>query len=521
MTHESILICAYNKKIAEDLVKKIGEPADPNIVWSDEQHAIHDWFRTPVNLDAPEHLVVEAFAGTGKSTTIVGGARLVPHASIDVKTLHAVGYAAVRMFRERIKCDFGSGRADTLTEKVCGVTAPDAIKKLVSKLHTKGREIAPHATTFGALSTIAIEFECLPDEQWTRCTRCGRERDEHDASHVYTGFDAEYVERKALDAMELASHVKSGETIDGSDMIFLPVRNGWLQKKYDRVIVDEAQDMTVAQLEIAQGVCRGAIAVVGDPNQAIYAFRGADSNSIARLKAELGARQLGLTTTRRCAKIIVARAQAFVPTFNAHASNPDGTIESLPASRLVTEAAASDFILSRVNAPLVSIAMSLLRSGKRTRIAGRDIGAGLKALVRKFKARSIPELLTKISAWDARETLRLDVLLKGAKNGRHATIQSKIDAIHDQADMLVSLTDGAKNVGEIEARIDALFTDDGLGDAGVITCSSVHKAKGLEAPRVFVLVETLRNHTQEELNIQYVAITRAKRTLVMVEKDNV
>lgn len=50
----------------------------------------------------------------------------------------------------------------------------------------------------------------------------------------------------------------------------------------------------------------------------------------------------------------------------------------------------------------------------------------------------------------------------------------------------------------------------------MITCSSVHRAKGLEADRVFVLAETLRDHTVEEMNIRYVAITRAKRELVWV-----
>jgi hypothetical protein len=82
--------------------------------------------------------------------------------------------------------------------------------------------------------------------------------------------------------------------------------------------------------------------------------------------------------------------------------------------------------------------------------------------------------------------------------------------------MLQNLADDARNVGEIEDRIEALFTDNGLGQAGVITLSSVHKAKGLEAKRVFILAETLKNHTREEENIRYVAITRAKQELVWV-----
>jgi len=39
----------------------------------------------------------------------------------------------------------------------------------------------------------------------------------------------------------------------------------------------------------------------------------------------------------------------------------------------------------------------------------------------------------------------------------------------------------------------------------------------MEARRVFVLWDTMRKHSQEELNIQYVAITRAIESLVMVK----
>jgi superfamily I DNA/RNA helicase len=491
--------------------------------WSPQQTAIFDWFGNRNNSNP--NLVVRARAGTGKTTTIVKGVEYAPEQNIlfcafnkkiaqelttrvatsnpnaQAQTLHALGYATVRRFKNNLKLDTDS-RADGLTEKVCGNRAPDTVKRLVSKLHTLGREIAPHATALGQLTNLAIAFECVPEDVWEA-----------------QGYGIGYVEQKALDAMELASNVESGGIIDYSDMIFLPVRNGWLHPTFDLVVVDEAQDMTTAQLEIAQGVCKGRICVVGDDRQAIYGFRGADSDSLDRLKLELQAEELGLTTTYRCGKRIVAEAQVLVPDFMADDSNSEGEIQYLDSEKLTAEAAAGDFILSRVNAPLVSIAMKLLRSGKRTRIAGRDIGAGLKALVRKLKGRTVPDLLSKISAWEARELARLSAQRAGATNGRAKTIQSKMDAIADQAEMLLSLADGARNVDEITARIDGLFTDDGLGDAGVITCSSVHKSKGLEADRVFVLKDTLKAHSQEELNITYVAITRAKNTLVYVTKE--
>ena len=487
--------------------------------WSAQQNAIF-----AATLETSDNLVVRARAGTGKTTTITEAVvrlhaatqkRIVVCAfnkkiaeelqkrfagtTVDAKTLHSIGLACVKRFWPDVKVSFGSERADGLAERVCGPTAPDAIKRLVSKLHTKGREIAPHATALGDLTEIALRFECDPDEGWAE-----------------DGFGLEYVESKALAAMQLAAEIKPQMTgIDGSDMIFLPVRNKWLRPSWDVVVVDEAQDMTVAQLEIAQGVSKGRVIVVGDDRQAIYGFRGADSDSLDRLKTALHSTELPLTTTYRCGRAIVNAAAYYVPDFQAGPDNPEGEILSLSSDKLTATAGPGDFILSRVNAPLVSVAMSLLRAGKRTRIAGRDIGKGLTGLLRKLKARSVPDMLAKLDAWRQREIAR--ITKQYASRLDSAAYTARIEGVNDQADMLGDLADGAKSIDDVIARVEALFTDDGLGDAGVITCSSVHRSKGLEADRVFILKNTLRaSGDREEENIAYVAITRAKNTLVWV-----
>jgi DNA helicase-2/ATP-dependent DNA helicase PcrA len=464
-------------------------------IWSSLQENFFGQFVT-----GTRHLIVRARAGTGKTTSIVEAVMRLLQANatrsivicafnkniaeelitrfvgfnVTVKTLHAIGLSCVKRFWPDVKVAFTRDREN---------------------------DLAPHATTGEQLLDIAIKFECEPEDAWSR-----------------DGFGVEYVCTKAAQAMALAANEKPVKTgIDGSDMIFLPVRNGWLHPMCDDVVVDEAQDMTAAQLEIAQGICRGRITVVGDDKQAIYGFRGADSGSIDRLKSSLDAIELPLNITYRCAQSIVREAQYYVPDFQAGESNPEGSVSTLEEAKLTSEACAGDFILSRVNAPLVSVAMSLLRAGKRTRIAGRDIGAGLIGLIRKFKSRSIPDLLKKISAWEEKEKERLLARFKGKGDlSQNATYMQRFDAISDQAEMLTSLTDNATNVQEVESRITALFTDDGLGAAGMITCSSVHKAKGLEADRVFILADTLRNNSDEERNICYVAITRAKSSLVYV-----
>jgi superfamily I DNA/RNA helicase len=494
------------------------------LAWSVQQESVFSFF-----VDSPDHLVVRARAGTGKTTTIVEAVKRWLAANpnktsvvcafnvriaeelkrrfvgypVEVKTLHAIGFACCRRYRDRLVIEdpkkVAVTRKDSLAQKVCGRTAPDSVLRLVSKLHTLGREVAPHACKEGDLTALAISHDCEPDEALERM-----------------GFGLDYVEKRALEAMELAADVKSGDTIDFSDMIFLPVRNGWLVKQWDLGVVDEAQDMTTAQLEIAQG-CSDRMVVVGDNCQAIYGFRGADSDSLDRLKAELNATERGLTVTYRCGQEIVRVAQGWVPDFEAGPQNPEGTVRTLGREKLTESAQAGDFILSRVNAPLVSIAMSLLRSGKRARVAGRQIGKDLVAILKKMKANSVPQLLARIEAWSEREQSRQRAKMAVAVNGRREAILSKIEDIVDQAEMLTALADGARNVEEIYTRAENLFSDDGLGIAGVITCSSVHKAKGLEADRVFVLKDTLRETSQEECNICYVACTRAKSELVWVQ----
>jgi len=491
-----ILGCAFNKRIADELTLRANNPPDTNgRIWSAEQQPIFDWFANPDG----SNLVVEALAGTGKTTTIMEGIRRAPEGEAVFKTLHGIGFSIVRRFWDTVTVeqDFSRrpdtilSRADWLTREVTTPQTPDVIKRLVSTLHTKAREIRPHARHKGELIELAYDFECAPDESWEN-----------------QGYNVHRVEEFALAAMELAANHKPVDGIDYSDMIYLPVRNKWVFPQYDLVVGDEAQDLTVAQLEIMTGVCRGRLCIVGDPNQAIYGFRGADSGSLGRLKHELNARALPLTVTYRCGRKIVQEAQRLVPHFRAASTNLEGTVSSLPIEKLVATAQHGDFILSRINAPLVELAIQLLRSGKRARIAGQDIGKGLNTLIRKMKARSVPDLLEKLSNWETRE---VDRWMKAKR-------QDRVNGVRDKVLMVHELADGAKSLDQLKEKIDVLFTDNGLGQAGIVTLSSVHKAKGLEADRVFVLSGTLYigGQCQEEKNIEYVAITRAKHELVWV-----
>lgn len=320
-------------------------------------------------------------------------------------------------------------------------------------------------------------------------------------------------------------------------MIFLPIRNRWLRPRYDLVVVDEAQDMSAAQLEIATGMLNpgGRMCVVGDDRQALYGFRGADTESLSRLKLALKARELGLNTTYRCGVAIVREAQLLVPDIEPRPNAHEGAVSASTVDVMMQEAVPGDYILSRTNAPLIKVALSMIRAGRRARVEGRDIGAGLRSIARKLAtgpaATSMPKWLQKLGNWEYKEATRAEA----------ANLAGKVDQIHDQADTLRALADGVSSVREIEMRIESIFAD---GGGAHIVCSSVHKAKGLESERVYLLRDTMQppvacvcghrhiglpckcgcdHYTPdprkqiEESNILYVGITRAKNELVYVE----
>lgn len=488
--------------------------------WSKQQQEIFAWFADSKRTRG----VVRARAGTGKTTTIIEGLSHAPEKRMllcafnkriaeelsrkistdraEAKTLHGVGFAYVRRNWETCRVDGSRGKRLAL-EACGGQAAPDAMVALVAKLAGLVKEMAPHANTPAEVLDVAEDMDCLPDEDW-----------EDD------GWTPAKVAKCALRAMDLAA--KKDGTCDFSDMLWLPLRHGWARGQWDLVVVDECQDMNAAQIELALKSVRkgGRVLVVGDDRQAIYGFRGADSGSLDRLKAAMGAEELPLTVTYRCPKAVVAEAQRLVPDYLAAESAPAGVVETMPLAKLAKAVTPGDFVLSRKNAPLVRTCLSILRVGTRAKVEGRDVGKGLVALVKKLKAKSMPNFLERLEAWEAKEVARALKLKPERAEVKRAEIE-------DQAETLRALADGLSGIPELEARIESLFADV-EGAPSQVVCSTVHRSKGLEAANVFILKETLVRRgkdgkplaqSPEEANIEYVAITRAQQRMVWVDGD--
>jgi DNA helicase-2/ATP-dependent DNA helicase PcrA len=485
--------------------------------WSEQQKSIFEWFKS-----GQGNLIVRARAGTGKTTTILEAINHAPEAKIllaafnkriarelqerlggwggraEAKTLHGLGFSFIKYaWGKDIQPD---DDVEMLrVQDACGPVAADGIHGLVAKIVSRAKNALPFAGA-GQLADAADQLDMVPTQ----------EQEEE-------GWNLDRVIQAVLKVLAASKIARADRKISFDDMVYIPVVCRLARPWFNMVVIDEAQDMNACQILLAQASCKrtGRIVVVGDDRQAIYGFRGADSGSIDRLKTELKAVELGLTTTYRCGKAIVGAAQALVPDFQAAPTNGEGLVDELSYDLLVSQARPGDFVLSRKNAPLMSTCLRLLRAGITARIEGRDIGKGLATQIKKFRAKSVPDFLKRLNAWASKEKGRI------VAKGKH--VEDKSQVIDDQFETLSALADGAANVQEIVDRCFNLFEDSIDPVTGkpnlkpAVVCSSTHKAKGLEADRVFMLQDTFADRNQEELNIRYVAITRAKNHLTYVK----
>lgn len=327
--------------------------------------------------------------------------------------------------------------------------------------------------------------------------------------------------------------------IDFDDQIYLSVLFGGSYSKYHTVIVDEAQDLSpLNHLQLKKMVGTRLIAV-GDPYQAIYAFRGADSNSMTNLFdlfAESSAfERLGLTYSFRAPKSVAKRQIEHVSDFDSWHTNPEGVIEwwpqtdegynpdpshpNVPMIWSIQAIPHAGAVLCRNNAPLMKLAFALIKSRRPVTILGRDIGAQLGNLLWKISNKRdmpIADVWPLLDAWEAAERSKA-----GESDAKLATVSDKRECL----DVLLDAS-GETTTLACKEFIQRLFSDRPNGE---LILSSGHRSKGMEWDWVMHLnpenlpsrqaVNAARNGNVapmlQEKNLQYVIETRTKHTLVM------
>ena len=296
--------------------------------------------------------------------------------------------------------------------------------------------------------------------------------------------------------------------IDFNDQIRFPVIHGLSMPQYHNVLVDEAQDLNVMQAMMIEGIGKRYV-LVGDKRQAIYGFRGAMNDSMDILKDKFNCVELPLKLTYRCAKNIVEEARFVFPNdIEALDTAQDGVVSSCDRDKQVYSSQDA-LILCRNNKPLVEYAYKLLQRNIACFVRGRDIGLGLIRLIDRLEVSSVRHLIDRLEEWRCVE------VAKASKRQN----EQKIASVNDKADSLLIFINRCsldEEVNKVKENIESLFQE-GKG----ICLSTVHKAKGLEAESAYILEPSLMPASyaqqvwqqEQERNIKYVAVTRAKNAL--------
>ena len=263
----------------------------------------------------------------------------------------------------------------------------------------------------------------------------------------------------------------------------------------------------------------GRLVAVGDRHQAIYGFTGADADSMDLIAKDFAAAELPLTVTYRCPKAVVALAHQWVNHIQAHETAPEGRVSEVTLGDILAKPHAmlrpTDAILCRNTKPLIELAYQLIRKGMGCTVEGRDIGQGLIALARKWKVRSLGALADRLERF--KETEMQKAIAKGQET-KAQSIEDKVDTLT----LIIAQTQeqGGSDINDLVASINRLFSDDATG---LLKLSTVHKSKGREWERVFILGRSAYMPSQwarkawqqqQEVNLMYVAVTRAKAELV-------
>ena len=464
-----------------------------------------------------------ARAGTGKTQTFVFGSREVPEDRLVVaccfnksiqrvmeekfpphwicKTQHSLGLNSVyKRFHMKPKIE-GDKLRKILREIPRSEDFPDAAKAVSI---CKAWGVVPR----GAL---ADPKGLLPDEPET-----------------YTGLFDKYsidpgwhsdpiglIRQALLSSIEIAWRQ---EVIDFDDMLWLSVIYSAQYEQADLVLIDEAQDVAPinrAQLRLMLKP-GGRLLAIGDDRQAIYGFRGADRQSLPKIIEEFGCKVLPLTVSFRCPQLVVMHAAEIVPDIEPWEKAPQGDVLWLDELTL-DDVPRGSAMLCRNNAPLIRAALKFIKRGIGAVVLGRDTASGLISLVNKQKANSLPELHRKVFE-DVEH--RAEMLRQKGKDKQAATLLDKGECIEH----LIGFLGKTATVWELKEKINDMFSD----KKGVITLSTIHKAKGMEWPTVYILDECLMpskwakgdEELLQERNLMYVARTRAQERLVYINSDN-
>ena len=478
------------------------------------------------------NLVIEASAGSGKSYTIVKSLELIPS---DKSVL-------LTAFNKDIVLELG--RKVTQYGNVTAMTMHSIGKSIIKRglgFDPQLKEMKYIEHIKDNLKNYSPLYKNLPSKNRNKYYENVRKyvdfgryylcENVDDLGFVESRYGIDTIgDEKEVSLKILEWGKEHPENIEFIDMIWLPNVLDFSEStpKYDYIMIDECQDMNRAERSLVLKCRKKGTRVisVGDKNQCLYTFSGADPDSFDALCSIPNTKKLPLSISYRCGKNIIKLAQKIVPTIEEFDKNEDGEVVK---GCSIEEVQNGDMVLCRNNAPLVLAYMEFLRMGKKAFIRGKDLGLRMKGYVQSMNTEELNFKTRKDGLENRmyRDFLKdmYDFMNKYGFNEKEAIMNSA--NLSSKLDMIMTiecLSEEVNTTAELIKKIDEIFKkDDGEG----IALSTIHKAKGLEADRVYILCEELMpaksavmdwERTQEK-NLIYVAYTRAKKKLGFLKED--
>lgn len=504
---------------------------------SEYQQKIYDFV-----LHGAGNAFISAKAGSGKTTTMVQAMKLVPeknkciflafnnkivdelktrvsdHKNCDVNTVHALGLSIITARFGNVSVD--EFKYDSyLRQNIAQLSDFECLKQ-------NRRTFKLYYKNIRKLVNLSRLFLCQSEKE---ISKLARERgievlcDEPDVVSKILEWGRENI-----------------ETVDYTDMVWLP--NELLlkpPKRYDWVFCDEVQDFSLAYYSLVEKCIKrgGRLFSVGDEKQMINGFAGASEIAMEKIKNRPNTNIFTLPVCYRCDRKIVNLAKKYVPEIKCKDGADDGDILYDCSTGVISN---GDLVLSRTNAPLAKLYMTLLKRGVKCSITG---GSMVEDLIRYVEDTNEEELNQDVFAtgvfYDLYSMLFSKAKALADENGAtldDAMLSQQSLTIYDSIQTLKILSEGLTKKEELLERLKTIniyngpetFVSDDQPNIG-ITLSTIHKAKGMECDRVFILCEPSLPisdsmpewEREQEKNLEYVAFTRAKHLLGFVSEKHI
>ena len=452
---------------------------------TDEQQRIINAFNS-----TRDNLLVTARAGAAKTTTLQ---MLINEWSKPCLYL-AFNRSVVLEAKEKVPASCTVMTLNGIGHHTLARGLPGRIQLEKQKLYQLVREEGYKGKKFGEILRalrLSKQHGFVPSHKATLCN----------ADTFFSAIDLRFneAERELICTVADKSFdlVTSQGIIDFNDQILVPTLLKMPFKQFPIVFVDEAQDLSsINHLMVKQIVGFGTrLIAVGDDAQAIYGFRGADCRSMRRLQQDFKMEEMKLTMNFRCSMSVTLHANWRTQDMRHTPDAIEGAVAHAD-SFAFEDISPRTAVLCRNNAPLIDLALRMIRAGYTPNLLSRDILTEIvTALTKITKSNmSIEQAMACVEAW--------------AEEKRRAWKSER--AVNDRVECMKLFLEGQRTAGEAISRIKAM-----MNVRGNTVLSTVHKSKGAEYDHVIIIDRHLikTGHDVQEDNLLYVAQTRARETL--------